>query len=159
MAEQRRQMREEAEKWTLSRAFLSDDEDDKKEKKRKKTGGKKEKRAAQDGSGGESGEDEDKPKRKKSKVRRRLQVFRCASRRILTRNAYSCVQPKPKKDKKAKKQVEDDEEDAAPVEMELDEDGEEAVRGGNKRKAKSGKAFKSACVFLLLIRQTLVPAC
>ncbi|ORY91479.1 hypothetical protein BCR35DRAFT_323300 [Leucosporidium creatinivorum] len=119
LAEQRRiMMAEAAEKqWELSQRFEGEEEEEKERKSRKQD------KAAGGGGGG-------KKRSKKSKVDEDA--------------SGSEEEEKPKKKKpkaKGKSKKEKDAEDAPADEMDLDEDGEEAVRGGNRRK--KGKAFKS----------------
>ncbi|KAK4055542.1 protein required for normal CLN1 and CLN2 G1 cyclin expression [Microbotryomycetes sp. JL201] len=138
LAEQRRIMREEAAQWALSKAFADSDEEGEgagggegggTQKKKKVAGGggggrKRSKKARKGGDG--DGDDEEaqstesdeeaearKPKKKKTKTKKQ-------------RRKSVSVTP-----------------DAENEGMDLDEDGEEAVRGGNKRR-KPAKNFKSA---------------
>ncbi|KAK4056635.1 protein required for normal CLN1 and CLN2 G1 cyclin expression [Microbotryomycetes sp. JL221] len=135
LAEQRRIMREEAVQWALSKSFADSEEEEgtntnRKEKKKSGGGGgggKKRTKKAQK-SGTTEGDNEESAQETGSSDEEEVQ------------------KPKKKKTKQAKKPRRKSMSatpDAEGGEMELDEDGEEAVRGGNKRR-KATKNFKSA---------------
>ncbi|KAM0788951.1 hypothetical protein ACM66B_003026 [Microbotryomycetes sp. NB124-2] len=137
LAEQRRIMREEAAQWALSKSFADSDEEEggaggePKKKKEKKAGGggRKRTKKAQKSGGGDGGEGEEEAEAQSTDSDEEAEASKPKKKKTKTK----------KQRRKSVSATPDAENDG----MELDEDGEEAVRGGNKRR-KPAKNFKSA---------------
>ncbi|SGY78722.1 BQ5605_C008g04925 [Microbotryum silenes-dioicae] len=121
LAEQRKRMQEEAAQWTLSATFADSDEDgfeaegkEKKKREKKSVGGGKKRGKKEKREGSETAESSSEGEEDKPKKKR--------------------VKGKSKKDRQKS--------ETPGAEMDLDEDGEEAVTGGNRRK-RIGRASKN----------------